>query len=785
MKTLLKLILFLAFLAITLLVGAALYLQYYFNPNDFKGQITAQVQRSTGRALSIGGDIQLAYFPWLGVRVSSVAISNAKGFGETPMASVKEAEIRVKVLPLFKKRLEMDTIVLRGLDLNLARDKQGRTNWQDLVSGAAAEPRQQGQGEASPALAALAVGGVQLSDGHVVWDDRSSGAHYAVDELNLSTGALASGSPTGLDLSFNLKASNPPVGAKVRLTGVAALDTERKTLQISGLHLEVDGSGQAVPMDTARLRLSTDLALDGLQGTAKLAGLKLTVDGRLLGSDIDTHVALGGELGVDTKRQRLSAPHTDLSVQIKGGGFPQGLDAHLRTDLSADLAKQAFALVNLNVEAAGLKATGELSGEHLTQGGSASGRLQLQPFSPRELLARLGQAVPETADPNVLTRADAQLALKLHGGGVTIEPLSLALDDTKLTGSVSIQDFASLRTRFQLIGDALDLDRYLPPAKEGQTKPVGPGTAAAGAAGQLPLEALRGLNLDGSIRLGKLKVSNLRIADIKLTVKAADGQVSLQPINAALYEGLYSGNIGLDARGPVLQFSVDESLKGVQAGPLLKDLQGKDTLRGTGNLSVRVTGRGKTAEEIPGTLNGQLTFAFLNGAVKGINIAEMLRQAQAKLEGKSLPQSNEPNETDFTELKGTVHIQNGVARNDDLSAKSPLLRVGGEGQADLSQRRMDYLLHVSLVGTLRGQGGESLDKLQHVDIPLRIKGPFDDLAYSLDLDKLLKDRAKQELEKKLQEKLQGQLLKGSNVPSGGDAKEELLKKGLESLFKKH
>ena len=98
-------------------------------------------------------------------------------------------------------------------------------------------------------------------------------------------------------------------------------------------------------------------------------------------------------------------------------------------------------------------------------------------------------------------------------------------------------------------------------------------------------------------------------------------------------------------------------------------------------------------------------------------------------------------------------------------------------------------MHVSLVGTLRGQGGESLDQLKHLDIPLRIKGPFDKLSYTLDLEKLLSDRAKQELEKKLQDKLQEQVLKGSSVPGGGDSKknlqDELLKKGLEGLFKKH
>ncbi|HMG60914.1 MAG TPA: hypothetical protein VK583_14390, partial [Burkholderiales bacterium] len=75
------------------------------------------------------------------------------------------------------------------------------------------------------------------------------------------------------------------------------------------------------------------------------------------------------------------------------------------------------------------------------------------------------------------------------------------------------------------------------------------------------------------------------------------------------------------------------------------------------------------------------SLALRDSSLKGVNLGELLRKA------KSLRESNPPAEqgalpaerTDFTELGASFVIRNGVAHNDDLSAKSPLLRLAGSG----------------------------------------------------------------------------------------------------------
>lgn len=71
-----------------------------------------------------------------------------------------------------------------------------------------------------------------------------------------------------------------------------------------------------------------------------------------------------------------------------------------------------------------------------------------------------------------------------------------------------------------------------------------------------------------------------------------------------------------------------------------------------------------------------------------------------------------------------------MARNDDLSMKSPFIRLGGAG--DIGADRMDYLARASVVATAGGQGGKELDHLKGLTVPVRVSGSFDRLAYGID-----------------------------------------------------
>ena len=268
---------------------------------------------------------------------------------------------------------------------------------------------------------------------------------------------------------------------------------------------------------------------------------------------------------------------------------------------------------------------------------------------------------------------------------------------------------------------------------------------------------LRQINANGTLDIGQLKASGVHSQNIHIEVNAADGLVKLTPMLADLYQGHYQGNVILDARSKTLKVGIDEHLKDVKAGPLLKDLTGNDRISGTANANVKLDGSGNTVPDIQKTLSGNGNFAFVNGALKGINIAESIRKAKAALKGESLPASSALEQTDFSSLTGSFTANNGLIDNKDLQVMSPLLRITGAGKVNLPTQKIDYGLKVAVVGSLQGQGGKTLDDLKGVTIPVKISGDFNNPKPTVDLASIVKDKAKEELKKKATEKLKEKL----------------------------
>ena len=114
MKGLKRFFKFLSVLLAVLLLALAAFV-FTFDANNYKPQIIEQVQKQTGRKLDIAGDIGLSVFPWIGLKVGKVSLANAPGFSARPFARIDQLDIKVKLLPLLKKQLEVVKVRLHGL----------------------------------------------------------------------------------------------------------------------------------------------------------------------------------------------------------------------------------------------------------------------------------------------------------------------------------------------------------------------------------------------------------------------------------------------------------------------------------------------------------------------------------------------------------------------------------------------------------------------------------------------------------------------------------------------
>lgn len=483
------------------------------------------------------------------------------------------------------------------------------------------------------------------------------------------------------------------------------------------------------------------------------------------------------EMNPDTKLFRAIGFNVEAGFQ--GEQIPGGkMELSVFTDLVADGIQNSVRVNSLKLNTEGMEANLMLSGQMTPEGLKFSGTMKIPEFSPRGLLNKLAQSEIETADSSVLASASVEAGISGTADSLAIKPITMKLDDSNLKGEVLVQNFSRPAIGFSFGLDQMDADRYLPPAKEGEPEAAATPGAGAASAGGLPMETLRSLNVVGKLAAAKFKVAKLTVTDFNASITAKDGRIQITPLTAKLYEGVYAGNIQLDARGEKPKISVNEKLTGIQAGPLLKDLQGEEKLTGKGDVSFQVSAIGADPESVKKSLNGNAAFVFRDGAVKGVNVGRMIREARAKLKGQALPPSDEPEQTDFAELSGTVTFTNGLAANRDLVAKSPLLRVTGAGRADLPSETVDYGVLAKVVGTSKGQGGKELAELSGVSIPIRITGTFAEQKYALDAAALGKGLAESQVKEIIQEKIGGSTEQGGSASSAEEVKDkakELLK----------
>jgi AsmA protein len=325
-------------------------------------------------------------------------------------------------------------------------------------------------------------------------------------------------------------------------------------------------------------------------------------------------------------------------------------------------------------------------------------------------------------------------------------------DETTVKAKATMTRFDSPHYGFDVDVDKVNLDRYL--AASPKAKPAPGAGDKVDVDVPVDLSALKGLKADGKLAVGALQVQGLKLSEVKAQLRAAGGRADLAPHLAKLYEGTLAGALTLNANGN--RIALKETLANVAIGPLVKDASGRDAVEGRGNIALDVTAAGATVNAMKKALAGTARVALRDGAVKGINLTEALRKTRAAFGSKSAQQqpADTAQRTDFTEMTASFVIKNGVARNDDLDVKAPVLRIGGAGDIDIGNSRLNYVAKATVVATSKGQGGADLDHLAGLTIPVKLTGPFDAPKYEIDYGAIASQAAKAKAQEKVQQRLQ-------------------------------
>jgi AsmA protein len=628
---------------VLLLVAAVVAIGFLVDPNDYKDDITRAVANATGRDVAIEGDLELELFPTVRIAVGAAQISNAPGFGDEPFARIGNAGLSVALLPLLSKQIDIEQVRLEGLELNLARDAQGRNNWQDLGGRGGAEAPSSGDAPSGGAGANLdlGVGSIEVVDARVTWTDAAAGSRWVLDDFSLRASDLGPQARFPLAMEFGLTGADVKVAVEADMQ--ATISLADNSYRLDELGVEIAGSGASWP---------------GGEGTALVS--------------FET--------------------------------------------LAANLDAETVELTGLELKLAGVTMRGSLSGQRLFSDLSLSGAVEIPAFNPRDLLDTFKVAI-ETADPSVLRMASAKANLLYSSTQLGMRDMTLALDDSELTGRIGLENGT---LRYNLAVNDINIDRYLPPAAEGE-EPRAEGEGSLDEV-DLPLNVLRELAAQGDFRLNRAQFSGLTLANAAFGLTANNGRVELTH-RAELYGGTLTGNIEAVIQEDSARVRLMPQLDDIDLRALGRDLLGSEDITGTGDVQLGVVATGSNLGEMRRGLDGDVAFTVTDGALYGIDLWYELLRARARIDSNPVPERPDgPRRTEFTSLSASGVIEDALLTNRDLNATLPFMRVDGMGTVNLLNDEIAFELDATFVDSPMLQSDPGMARLAGQTLPLNVSG---------------------------------------------------------------
>ncbi len=612
---------------------------------------------------------------------------------------------------------------------------------------------------------------IQLAFLNVEADMDDTAAKVDIDTLSfvVSTGEL---------LAKQIKADVkiPGITANMAMNSIS-FSTESNQALLERVVGAVEMEGIKADVDVEKLRYAVDSALLAIKAIKYSATHELgQVDG------------VANTLAFDVNKNTLSLAENSIKGKLEDLPIESVLE-NLQLNLDAEtlsipkiVIRSDEAQLQVSVEATqimgDIQASGQLSSNTLNP------RVMLEKLALGSLLADL----PPTAVQAVQIKTDFKGGLN----AASLDNLNLVLDQSTLTGNLSVSEFDREipSARFDLELDKINVDQYLaadsntatsddpvvaatPAAAKADTPATQagqPSAAPAMAAGDLPYAMLKGIDIKGRIGIGELRVDNLSSNDVVVKVDTANDRIEISPLRASAYGGETVNTVVYDISGdqPVVQ--LQSKLTTLNLGRFLTDLKVTDRLEGFGGMSADLNSTGINSADMIAALNGTIDIELNDGAISGVSLQDALLKVESlykQLKGKDLELQGEVSDkTEFSSFVAHIVAENGVLKARDVNLMAPAIRVTGGGDVDLNTEQLNLKLMVSVVASFEGQGGQTLEKLKGLTIPIAITGSFDSPSVRPDLG----DLAKQQLQKELSKKYLGTEVSGQNFEAALGAK---------------
>ncbi|MEL7548112.1 MAG: AsmA family protein [Pseudomonadota bacterium] len=753
-----------AAIIVAILIGALLILPNLIPSSVYKNRIESAATNALGRDVSLLGEARLSVFPRISVKLGGMEVANPEGYTGTNMIEAGALRADVKLLPLLFQRVEIGEVTLEDATIRLERLEDGTANWEfgDASDEAASDPDTSTPptdvepGEPSQVNATLDR--ARITNGNIFYTDRQAETSLALTEFNAQA---------------RMRATTQPLTS----SGSGVFNGRAFEYDVMVDHIDALSAGEETAFE---LDFSTEFASVNYNGALTLG---------------DAPILAGAfELGVD-QAQSLFLPANPLHAQLAALG---------KLDLSGEVSGPIAALQFLDLaltQSSDLLDTRFNGALALGTDGNFSGALNTSSKDLRTLLSVFGV---ELAPGDTLESFSLDGDLAGSMATPQFNEMRLQLDDTVATGSLGADlsgDIPAIQATLNTNG--LDLTPFL--ASDDSAPDTEPSMNEDWSDEPLALDSLKLVNANIDITADSVTLDQITLDDARLLTTLQNGVLTAvfrRDENAPgfrAFDGSWSGDLRLDASRTTPSLAAKADASGVAAQQVLRAFTGYEGLTGVGSLSIDLASTGNSLKALINDLDGSLDTELADGLVAGIDMAQMVRSADAltsalrsgDLNVGAFQAAFEPSaETDFSEMLGDLQFNNGVATVQDLRLVNSILAVEGAGTIDLGARTLDIRLTPKIDAT--GSGTQSTLGVAGIPIPVRIAGSWTSPSFALDLQSVQQSLASgfsDQLDGELRNLLGGALGSSSRETDDADAEEEpqdledeLRDRALDALF---
>jgi AsmA protein len=315
----------------------------------------------------------------------------------------------------------------------------------------------------------------------------------------------------------------------------------------------------------------------------------------------------------------------------------------------------------------------------------------------------------------------AKAEVRLNGSVVMINGLSGTIGDGAFNGWASVDVSSKPLVKLDLDFQRLDVaGTNTPPGAPPDSQSSSQLASQSWSNATIDLTGLNYADAQVRVSAAELNIGGAHFAPAAIDSTLAGGLLKCVISNLGAYGGQANGEVDIDASSGAPAYTIRSDLVGVRALPLLSSTAGFDKLDGKLQAKITVRSTGQSQRAIMSNLTGTAFANFQDGAIQGLNVAQMIRSLTSNtLNGW---QEGREQTTDLSQLSASFRIDKGQAVTTDLNLVGPLVKMTGAGTVDLGTKMIGFRVEPKLVMTTEGQG-RAADPVGF-GIPVMIEGPW-------------------------------------------------------------